>query len=76
LPLSRPIAGEVVGFTLQWEGQMHGMLWITGDTVLYDGVHRVANGDAPSHAAPVARPVACGGPGGACFQGTGRASVR
>ena len=42
-PLSRPVAGAVVGFALGWEGQEHGVLWITGDTVLYDGVRRVAD---------------------------------
>lgn len=41
-PLSRPIVGDVVGFSLAWEGQQHGALWITGDTVLYDGVREVA----------------------------------
>jgi L-ascorbate metabolism protein UlaG (beta-lactamase superfamily) len=40
-PGSRPIVGEVVGFALSWEGQEHGLLWITGDTVLYDGVREV-----------------------------------
>ncbi|MFC5003172.1 MBL fold metallo-hydrolase [Dactylosporangium cerinum] len=40
-PLSRPIAGPVVGFALQWDGQEHGVLWITGDTVLFDGVRQV-----------------------------------
>jgi L-ascorbate metabolism protein UlaG (beta-lactamase superfamily) len=42
-PLSRPIAGQVVGFALAWEGQEHGALWITGDTVLYNGVRQVAD---------------------------------
>jgi len=42
-PLSHPIVGEVVGFALKWEGQEHGVLWISGDTVLYDGVREVAN---------------------------------
>jgi len=42
-PLSRPIAGDVIGFALGWEGQAHGALWITGDTVLYDGVRQVAD---------------------------------
>jgi len=42
-PLSRPIVGEVVGFALRWEGQEHGVLWISGDTVLYDGVREVAD---------------------------------
>jgi L-ascorbate metabolism protein UlaG (beta-lactamase superfamily) len=41
-PLSRPIVGDVVGFALAWEGQEHGVLWTTGDTVLYDGVREVA----------------------------------
>ena len=40
-PLSRPLVGEVTGFALRWEGQEHGMLWISGDTVLYDGVREV-----------------------------------
>jgi L-ascorbate metabolism protein UlaG (beta-lactamase superfamily) len=42
-PLSRPIVGPVVGFALEWEGQRHGVLWISGDTVLFDGVKEVAN---------------------------------
>jgi len=42
-PLSRPIAGDVTGFALRWDGQEHGVLWITGDTVLYDGVRQVAD---------------------------------
>jgi L-ascorbate metabolism protein UlaG (beta-lactamase superfamily) len=41
-PLSHPIVGDVVGFALTWEGQAHGALWISGDTVLYDGVREVA----------------------------------
>ncbi|MEV4513884.1 MBL fold metallo-hydrolase [Dactylosporangium sp. NPDC049525] len=40
-PLSRPIAGPVVGFALRWPGQEHGVLWITGDTVLFHGVRQV-----------------------------------
>jgi L-ascorbate metabolism protein UlaG (beta-lactamase superfamily) len=42
-PLSRPIVGDVVGFALAWDGQEHGVLWISGDTVLYDGVREVAD---------------------------------
>ncbi|MEO3809123.1 MBL fold metallo-hydrolase [Sphaerisporangium sp. B11E5] len=42
-PLSGPITGEVVGFALRWEGQRHGVLWISGDTVLYPGVREVAD---------------------------------
>jgi L-ascorbate metabolism protein UlaG (beta-lactamase superfamily) len=41
-PLSRPIVGHVIGFALRWDGQEHGVLWISGDTVLYDGVREVA----------------------------------
>jgi len=33
----------VIGFALRWEGQEHGVLWISGDTVLYDGVRQVAS---------------------------------
>ncbi len=42
-PLSRPLAGDVIGFALRWEGQEHGALWISGDTVLYGGVRQVAD---------------------------------
>jgi L-ascorbate metabolism protein UlaG (beta-lactamase superfamily) len=41
-PFSHPIVGDVVGFALQWAGQQHGVLWVSGDTVLYDGVRQVA----------------------------------
>ncbi len=41
-PLSGPITGEVAGFALRWDGQQHGVLWVSGDTVLYDGVRQVA----------------------------------
>ena len=41
-PLSRPLVGDVIGFSLRWEGQENGALWISGDTVLYDGVREVA----------------------------------
>jgi L-ascorbate metabolism protein UlaG (beta-lactamase superfamily) len=40
-PLSRPIVGDVVGFSLAWEGQERGSFWISGDTVLYDGLREV-----------------------------------
>ncbi|MBX7266289.1 MBL fold metallo-hydrolase [Micromonospora sp. Llam7] len=39
--LSRPIAGQVIGFALHWPGQEHGALWVTGDTVLYPAVRDV-----------------------------------
>jgi L-ascorbate metabolism protein UlaG (beta-lactamase superfamily) len=34
-PLSHPIVGDVIGFGLGWEGQEQGLVWISGDTVLY-----------------------------------------
>jgi L-ascorbate metabolism protein UlaG (beta-lactamase superfamily) len=42
-PLSHPLIGDVIGFALAWAGQEHGVLWISGDTVLYDGVREVAD---------------------------------
>ena len=42
-PLSRPITGDVIGFALRWDGQENGALWISGDTVLYEGVRKVAD---------------------------------
>jgi L-ascorbate metabolism protein UlaG (beta-lactamase superfamily) len=42
-PLSHPIVGDVVGFGLDWSDQGDGVLWISGDTVLYDGVRHVAD---------------------------------
>jgi L-ascorbate metabolism protein UlaG (beta-lactamase superfamily) len=38
-PGFHPIVGDVIGFALRWEG---GSLWISGDTVLFDGVREVA----------------------------------
>jgi hypothetical protein len=42
-PLSRPLTREVIGFALSWGSQEKGVLWISGDTVLYDGVRQVAD---------------------------------
>jgi L-ascorbate metabolism protein UlaG (beta-lactamase superfamily) len=42
-PLSRPIVGDVIGFALRWDGQEHGAVWLSGDTVLYPGVREVAD---------------------------------
>lgn len=36
------VFGDVIGFALRWAGQEHGAVWISGDTVLYDGVREVA----------------------------------
>jgi L-ascorbate metabolism protein UlaG (beta-lactamase superfamily) len=60
-PLSRPLVGDVVGFALSWDGQEHGVLWISGDTVLYDGVREIADrldvGTAMIHLGGVRFPV-------------------
>jgi L-ascorbate metabolism protein UlaG (beta-lactamase superfamily) len=37
------LVGDVIGFALSWPGQEHGALWVSGDTVLYDGVRDVAH---------------------------------
>jgi L-ascorbate metabolism protein UlaG (beta-lactamase superfamily) len=42
-PGSRGLVGEVVGFALRREGEARAALWISGDTVLYDGVRAVAD---------------------------------
>jgi L-ascorbate metabolism protein UlaG (beta-lactamase superfamily) len=42
-PASRLITGDVSGFALRREGQQHGAVWISGDTVLYDSVRQVAS---------------------------------
>ena len=41
-PGSLPIVGTVVGFLLHWDGQQHGALWISGDTVLFEGTRELA----------------------------------
>jgi L-ascorbate metabolism protein UlaG (beta-lactamase superfamily) len=60
-PGSHFIVGDVVGFALRWDGQQHGEVWITGDTVLYDGVREVADrvsvGTALVHVGGVRFPV-------------------
>ena len=32
----------MIGFSLRWDGQRHGTVWVSGDTVLYGGVREVA----------------------------------
>jgi L-ascorbate metabolism protein UlaG (beta-lactamase superfamily) len=39
-PLTRPIVGDVIGFALGRDGQAS--VWISGDSVLYDGLREVA----------------------------------
>lgn len=41
-PLSRPVVGEVAGFALRWGDAPRPTVWMTGDTVLYDGVLEAA----------------------------------
>ena len=41
-PGSRPFVGAVLGFALRWQGQRHGAVWISGDTVLFAGVREAA----------------------------------
>jgi L-ascorbate metabolism protein UlaG (beta-lactamase superfamily) len=41
-PGSTPIVGQVIGFSLKWEGQLHRSLWLSGDTVLFAGLRDVA----------------------------------
>lgn len=38
----RPFAGQTIGFMLEWQGQQHGALYITGDTIHYHGIDEVA----------------------------------
>src|SRR5215469_901784 len=42
-PLSRPLTGQVIGFALRWNDQQHGVLWISGDTVLFNGLRQIAS---------------------------------
>jgi L-ascorbate metabolism protein UlaG (beta-lactamase superfamily) len=35
------IMGKVIGFTLEWEGQTNGCMYISGDTVLFDGLYEL-----------------------------------
>ncbi|MEP6626558.1 MAG: MBL fold metallo-hydrolase [Ginsengibacter sp.] len=34
--------GKVLGFTIEWEGQINGCIYISGDTVLFEGVYELA----------------------------------
>lgn len=35
------IMGRVLGFTIEWEGQKNGSLYISGDTVLFEGIYEL-----------------------------------
>jgi L-ascorbate metabolism protein UlaG (beta-lactamase superfamily) len=58
-PLSRPVAGDVVGFALRWDGEDGGGLWISGDTVFFPRAARGRRAAARRHRrpAPGRRPV-------------------
>ncbi|UWY27196.1 MBL fold metallo-hydrolase [Flavobacterium sp. TR2] len=35
------VMGKVIGFVIEWEGQQNGCLYISGDTVLFDGLYEL-----------------------------------
>lgn len=35
------VMGKVIGFTIEWEGQKNGCLYISGDTVLFEGIYEL-----------------------------------
>ena len=37
------VVGATSGFILEWNGQKHGALYITGDTVWFNGIHEIAH---------------------------------
>jgi L-ascorbate metabolism protein UlaG (beta-lactamase superfamily) len=39
---SHIVVGETTGFVLEWEGQKHGALYISGDTVWFNGLNAIA----------------------------------
>jgi L-ascorbate metabolism protein UlaG (beta-lactamase superfamily) len=39
---SHLLVGETTGFVLEWPGQKHGALYISGDTVWFDGIREIA----------------------------------
>lgn len=36
------LMGKVLGFTIEWEGQQNGCIYISGDTVLFEGIYELA----------------------------------
>ena len=40
---SQIIVGETAGSILEWSGQKHGALYISGDTVWFNGIHEIAH---------------------------------
>lgn len=41
-PLSKALVGEVTGFALRREGEEQTAVWVSGDTVMYEGLREVA----------------------------------
>ncbi|MHA4807171.1 MBL fold metallo-hydrolase [Flavitalea flava] len=37
------LSGHVLGFILEWDGQEHGALYISGDTVYFEGIEEIAS---------------------------------
>lgn len=37
-----PLSGDVTGWMLEWEGQQRGAVYLSGDTVMYEGLEEVA----------------------------------
>jgi L-ascorbate metabolism protein UlaG (beta-lactamase superfamily) len=35
------VMGKVIGFAIEWEGQKNGCLYISGDTVLFEGIYEL-----------------------------------
>lgn len=35
------VMGKVIGFTIEWQGQKEGCIYISGDTVLFDGIYEL-----------------------------------
>ncbi|TBX66141.1 MBL fold metallo-hydrolase [Flavobacterium silvisoli] len=35
------VMGKVIGFTIEWEGQQNGCIYISGDTVLFEGIYEL-----------------------------------
>jgi len=36
------LMGKVLGFTIEWDGQENGCIYISGDTVLFEGIYELA----------------------------------
>lgn len=35
------VMGKVIGFTIEWDGQKNGCIYISGDTVLFEGIYEL-----------------------------------